>query len=90
MPAKEGAIRFKVDSGADVTVIPKEELYKLGLDESNIQKTNKQLYGPSKQRIQCLGFVKTRFAWGDLAGEQIIYVCDGLKQALLKSENSRY
>ena len=30
MPAKEGAIRFKVDSGADVTVIPKEELFKLG------------------------------------------------------------
>ena len=53
------------------------------MKRNDIRKTRKKLYGPSKQRIRCLGWVKTRFQWGEMVGEQIIYVCDGLKRALL-------
>ena len=83
MPAKNGVIYFKVDSGADVTVIPPEDLPKLGLTKADIHMTRKKLYGPSKRRMKCLGFVTTKFRWGDTTGEQLIYVCEGLKRPLL-------
>ena len=40
MPAKEGDIHFKIDTGADVTVIPEEDLQKLGLNKKNIPARN--------------------------------------------------
>ena len=83
MPGVNGQIHFKIDTGADVTVIPEEELEKLGLDHKDICPTTKKLFGPGKQRLKCLGYVKTRFTWGDITDVQIVYICRGIKRALL-------
>ena len=76
-------IQFKIDTGADVTVVPEEDLHKLGLTRRDIRKTRKRLFGPGKQRLRGLGYVKTKFTWGSLTSEEIVYVCVGLKRALL-------
>ena len=83
VPAKNGEIQFKIDTGADVTVIPDEDLRKLGFSWSDIRKTKKKLYGPGKQRLRCLGYIIVNFTWGDITDRQIIYVCRGIKRALL-------
>ena len=72
-----------MDTGADVTVVDDGELPKLGLTKSDVRLTRKRLYGPGKQRLRCLGYVKTIFTWGDIVDEQIVYVCKGIKRALL-------
>ena len=72
-----------MDTGADVTVIPIDDLKKLGLERKDIQKTKKRLFGPGRERLQCLGYVKATFTWGNIKDTQIIYVCDGIKRALL-------
>ena len=53
MPPKVGEIHFKIDTGADVTVIPEEDLPKLGFSRKNIRRTRKKLFGPGKQRLKC-------------------------------------
>ena len=42
MPGIGGEIHFKIDTGADVTVIPDEELSKLGLKKQDIRRTKKR------------------------------------------------
>lgn len=83
MPGTNGEIRFKIDTGADVSVIPVEELGKLGLNINDIKTTTKKLYGPGKEKLKCLGYIRTRFTWGKKTDEQLVYVCEGLKRALL-------
>ena len=83
MPAENGTIEFKVDTGADVTIIPDTDLTKLGLERDDIRRTRKKLFGANKQRIQCLGYVSTRFTWGDKTEKQIVYVCKNIRRALL-------
>ena len=83
MPGPGGVVRFKIDTGADVTVAPDEDLPKLGLNKSDIRKTKKKLFGPGRKRIHCLGYVVTKFTWGDKTSNQIVYICKGIKRALL-------
>ena len=83
MPAANGTIQFKLDTGADVTVMPPTDLQKLGMKETDIRHTHKKLYGANGQRIQCLGFVSVEFTWGDKTEKQIIYVCKNIRRALL-------
>ena len=83
MPALHGTIDMKIDTGADVTVMPDEEMPKLGLSHKDLRKTRKKLFGPGKKRLQCLGYVKTVFTWGDIKSTQLVYVCKGIKRALL-------
>ena len=82
-PAANGTIQFKLDTGADVTVMPPTDLEKLGMNETDIRRTRKKLYGANGQRIQCLGFVSVEFTWGDKTEKQIIYVCKNVRRALL-------
>ena len=73
MPGVNGEIHFKIDTGADVTVIPEEDLCKMGMERKDILRTRKKLFGPGKQKLKCLGFVKTKFTWGEITDEQIVY-----------------
>ena len=41
------------------------------------------MFGPGEQRLKCLGYVKTKFTWGNITDSQIVYVCKGIKRALL-------
>ena len=83
MPAQKGTIDMKIDTGADVTVMGDEELPKLGLSHKDLRKTKKKLFGPGKKRLRCLGYVRTVFTWGNVKSQQLIYVCKGVKRALL-------
>ena len=73
-------IRFKVDSGADVTAIPSSRIPK----ETKLTKTDKKLFGAGHAEIK----VKGKFS-ADLklqtgkATEQEIYVLEGLREPLL-------
>ena len=33
--------------------------------------------------MKCLGYVKVKFTWGEIVSEQIVYICRGIKRALL-------
>ena len=46
MPGVNGDIHFKIDTGADVTVVDETNLQKLGLRKSHIKHTEKTLLGP--------------------------------------------
>ena len=57
-------INFKIDTGADATVISEEEdLQNLDLSQANLKPTRKRLTGRTNQRLQCLGYVMTNFWW---------------------------
>ena len=64
MPTKNGIIHFKIDTGADVTVISDKDLQKLGFSRANLRQTRKTLQGPSNQKLNCIGYIITTFQWG--------------------------
>eukprot|EP00112_Aurelia_sp_Birch-Aquarium-sp1_P025849 Seg8838.1 transcript_id=Seg8838.1/GoldUCD/mRNA.D3Y31 product="hypothetical protein" protein_id=Seg8838.1/GoldUCD/D3Y31 len=76
-------IDFKVDTGADVTVIAEKELEKLGINKGSLKKTNKRLIGPGGQRLKCLGFTHITFTWGNMKARQICYIMKDLQKNLL-------
>ncbi len=83
MQTKMGSIDFKVDTGADVTVIAEKELEKLGISKDSLKKTNKKLIGPGGQRLKCLGFTHITFTWGNFKARQICYIIKDLQKNLL-------
>lgn len=83
MPAISGNIHFKIDTGADVTIIGEEELEKLNMDVNDVKKTTKRLMGPTGEKLKCLGYIITTFTWGDKTTEQLCYVCKNIKKNLL-------
>ena len=83
MPAANGTIEFKLDTGADVTIMPETDLPKLDMDVNDVRPTRKRLYGANGQRIRCLGYVSTKFTWGEKTERTIIYVCKNIRRALL-------
>ena len=83
MPAPNGYIHFKIDTGADVTVISQDELAKLNINKSDLAPTRKKLSGPAKQKLQCLGYIYLNFQWGEKQSREIVYVCKNLTRALL-------
>ena len=83
MPVKKGRIKFKVDTGADATVIGSTDLELLGLNTQDIRQTRKHLSGPSAERLQCVGYIIINLSWGDRKSNEVVYVCKNLKSALL-------
>ena len=74
---------FKVDTGADVTVIGQQHLPQFELSRADICKTRKSLRGPANQQLQCLGYIKANLSWGKKTASQIIYVCRNITTCLL-------
>ena len=56
-------IKFKIDTGADVTIIHESELYKLNIKREDVKRTSKKLIGPSGEKLKCLGYIVTKFKW---------------------------
>lgn len=83
MSAQKETIRFKIDTGAYVTVIPESELSKLNITKRELKQTRKRLIGPTSKRLKCVGYTYTTFNWGDKKSREIIYVCRNLAKALL-------
>jgi len=67
-------IEFKLDTGADVSVIPETEFKKLNIELKN---TSKILTGPSQQNLNVRGSFSARLDSGKEKTEQEVYVVRG-------------
>lgn len=74
----EEEIVFKIDTGADVTVIPSSLKTKLKL-----YKTSAKLYGPNRAELKVKGVVDATLAYKNNICKQKIFVVDDLHQPLL-------
>ena len=74
------SVNFRIDTGADVTVVPSRFFKK---NSPLIQKTDKKLFGPGQNKINVIGSVHATLAVGETSSEQELYVVDNLKKPLL-------
>ncbi|XP_046396811.1 uncharacterized protein K02A2.6-like [Ischnura elegans] len=74
-------IPFKVDTGADVTVIG-AELFKT-LKGIQLENTTTFLRGPNRSRLQAKGKFRSLLRWKDRVYEDEIFVVNGVEDALL-------
>ena len=81
--ARNGPIKFKIDTGADVSVIGMEHIEKFGLRFRDLRRTKKSLVGPDANKLKCLGYFKANFKAKDQFSNQICYVCKNIKTLLL-------
>ena len=79
--AKE-QIEFKLDSGADVTVLPESKYHKLQV-KPKLQSTNKVLLGPCNYKMECIGKYSTKLSIDERSTEEEIYVIRELERPLL-------
>ena len=70
---------FRIDTGADVTVIPDRCFMKTDC----LVKTDKRLYGPGGAELDCIGVFKATIESKNNKSEQDLYVVKGLKKPLL-------
>ena len=75
-------MRFKIDTGADVTVIPEPLYLQTGI--GNLQKSSRQLFGPGQSKLSVKGVIKGNMKTGNgKESTQEIYVVENLKEPLL-------
>ncbi|KAL3864358.1 hypothetical protein ACJMK2_006048, partial [Sinanodonta woodiana] len=72
---------FKIDTGADVTVIPEKDLRKIG--EQKLSKSDRKLYRPGNSELKVLGKFACELESNNAFSVQDIFVVKGLNQALL-------
>ena len=72
---------FKVDTGADVTVIPEAVYGRLG--KQKLTKPDRHLYGPDKSQLRVLGKFQCEMESNKKFSVQDVYVVKGVSQALL-------
>ena len=74
-------VRFRIDTGADVTVVP-DSYFKT---TEKLQKTDKKLYGPGGSKIEVLGVHKASMETKKQNSKTVqdLYVVRGLKKPLL-------
>ena len=72
---------FKIDTGAEVTVISEETFRRLG--KLSLKKAPKTLCGPTRQLLRVLGTFEGKLTHKDQTSEQQIYVVQGFKTNLL-------
>lgn len=80
-PSKE-RILFKVDSGADVSVIGPETFNTLS-HKPPLMVPDKALFGPSGVKLHTTGMFHTAVYFNEKKGKEIIYVIKGLRENLL-------
>ena len=83
----EHAVKFKVDTGADVTVIP-PNIYHTLVPKPSLSKCDKMLMGPCKHKLCCLGNFTAKLCVDDMykVNTELIYVVKDLERPLLGRE----
>lgn len=82
LPLRKAKMRFKIDTGADVTVIP-EPLY-LQTGMGNLHKSSQELFGPGQSKLSVKGVIKGNLKTGNgKTTTQEIYIVENLKERLL-------
>ena len=74
-------IEFKIDTGADVTVISEQEY--VSKQDGPLRQTNRVLSGPSQQKLDVCGQFSGKLSNQFRSTQQEIYVILGLRKALL-------
>ena len=75
LKAKRGKIKFKIDTGAEVTVIGTHQLKMFDTKITELNKSNKSLIGPDHKKLICHGWLKKLVKIGKIQTEIVIYVC---------------
>ena len=75
-------VRFKIDTGADVTVIP-DKIYEALRPTPTLVKSSKTLFGPDHTSLPVRGCFVGKIQKGDKTTEQEIFVVNGTRNALL-------
>ena len=78
----EHAVKFKVDTGADVTVIPPITYHSL-VPKPSLSKCDKTLMGPCKHKLCCLGSFRAKLCVDDKVVRELIYIVKDLERPLL-------
>ena len=80
---KQGQVPFKIDTGAEVTVIGEKHFKQLGFLQAQLKITNKSLVGPDQSALKCKGTVKASVTCNEITSVIEMYVCKGVKTPLL-------
>ena len=84
----EQAVKFKVDTGADVTVIP-PNIYHSLVPKPSLSKCDKTLMGPCKHKLCCLGNVTAKLCVNDKVIRELIYIFKDIERPLLGREQQK-
>ena len=76
----QGFIRFKIDCGADVTVISEDMYLKIG--KLPLEKSSKRLYGPGNVPLKVMGSFTAKLETNASSAVERIYVVKGLDRCL--------
>ena len=72
---------FKIDTGADVTVLPENEY--LAKRDGPLTQVSERLSGASQQPLHVCGMISAKLQWKDNETRQKVYVVRGFRTALL-------
>ena len=75
-------VTFKLDCGADVTVLPSKIFTEI-TDKPILLKTSKKLYGPCRYELKCKGEFEASLKYENKSCKEQIYVLDNLDRPLL-------
>lgn len=76
-------VRFKIDTGVDVSVIPAETYYRIGKSNTQLAKPDRPLFGPGRGPLSVLGIYSESLCRGEHVMQEDVYVVNDLKLALL-------
>lgn len=75
-------IRFKLDTGTDVTVIG-DSIYSRFFGKTNLQRAHTKLYGPCKSKLHCLGILQAKLRLNGKSCDDDVYIVENLETPLL-------
>lgn len=81
LKVKDTDIQFKIDTGADLSVVPEYVFKKL--KNIKLVKADKILFGPGQKQLQVLGKFKCELKAKSAKSNQELYVVKGLRNSLL-------
>ena len=76
-------VRFKIDTGADVSVIPAQIYYAIAESDTQLAKPDRPLFGPGRMPLSVLGRYRESLCKGEQVIQEDVYVVNDLNVALL-------
>lgn len=76
-------VKFKIDTGADVSVIPAQTYYAIAERDTQLAESDRPLLGPGDNPLSVLGRYMETLCRGDQIIKEVIYVIKDLHTALL-------
>ena len=91
LKVRNSKVKFKIDNGADVKVIPEQvyrQLYNSAL--CNLAPGNKELFGPGCTPLSMVGVARENLQCGKKYTTKVIYMVKHLNTALLSSHGRQH